>query len=138
MMHQSATAASDSKGLARFDVFHTFMKMMVHWAGLVVPAALQLAVASPAWADDPIAAGSAASSAAGTQAQAAADSAAGSLITLTNAAPDDPVITVLFYFAITVLSVVTLGVRRPNVVSAPRPLIGVSMAAKQQRECEHA
>jgi hypothetical protein len=34
-----------------------------------------------------------------------------SLITLTNAAPDDPVITVLFYFAITVLSVVTLGVR---------------------------
>ena len=80
--------------------------------GLGAPAALQLAVTSSARADDPIlAAGSAANPAAGPQAEAAADAASSSLITLTNAAPDDPVITVLFYFAITVLSVVTLGVR---------------------------
>lgn len=100
---------------------HEDVNFVLILAGLVAPAALQLAVASPAQADDPIAAGSAASSVAGTPAGAAVDSAAGSLITLTNAAPDDPVITVLFYFAITVLSVVTLGVRPPTLISILSP-----------------
>lgn len=116
-MHQSATvdlfegSARSVSSIPCMEVVNRVSNL----AGLVAPAALQLAVTSPARADDPIAAGSAASSVAGTQAAAAADSAAGSLITLTNAAPDDPVITVLFYFAITVLSVVTLGVRRLDV-----------------------
>lgn len=85
----------------------------------MVPAALHMAVASPARADDPIlAAGSAADAAAGTTADAVAGPASDSLITLTAAAPNDPVITVLFYFAVSVLSVVTLGVGRCNTTVA--------------------
>lgn len=48
--------------------------------------------------------------AAGTATETAIAPASNSLITLTNAAPDDPVVTVLFYVAIGILSVVTLGV----------------------------
>lgn len=75
-------------------------------AGILMPAASQLATVSPARADDSVAAAGAAAD----MAVAAAPS-GGSLINFTNALPDDPVITVLFFTAITILSVVTLGVR---------------------------
>lgn len=100
------------------QIFHhkIFASVQKVWlcamAGLLSPAALQFAVPSPACSDDSLlAAGSAAAPAADAAAGTAAAPAADSLITLTNAAPDDPVVTVLFYFAVTVLSVVTLGVR---------------------------
>jgi len=83
-------------------------------AGILMPAASQLATVSPARADDSVAAaGDAAASAAGAAADTAVAPApsGGFLINFTNALPDDPVITVLFYTAITILSVVTLGVR---------------------------
>lgn len=93
-------------------------------AGVLAPAIAQLAVASPAQADDPIlAAGSAADAAAGSATEAAAASASSSLITLTDAAPDDPVVTVLFYVAIGILSVVTLGVSHYQLHCRPFPRI---------------